>query len=481
MNNAGHAPEDASLSLLELSGRLERLPMTGYLWTLVLIAGGAWFVESLSIGMIGVVLPILKPLWHLSPGQMGVLATASTLGVVIGLIPAGRLADRFGRVKVLTWGIVGYSLLTLLSAWAPDYAALTISRVLAGLAMGSVFPLPYAIVGEIVQKHQRSYLSGILDAILSVGYFAAPLMGLLLLPHLSGALSWRVLMGLAGLPIVYAWLVHRWLPESPRWLWQQGRPADALSVLTHMESETAKRLDSPLSEPTPPVDASATLLIVGPPQPWPRLFWRTAVSAAGATGTFFMFYVVMTYMPTIFAAIGTSLPTALGFAAVVTLAAVPGKILNGHLSERWGRKPTFVVYMISAAICALLFTAAQQPTWMLVDAVGMSFFGTGAFPGLKMYYAEQYPTAQRVTGSSVVEAVARTLGGIVGAALMPGVWHTEGMGFAFALIAAIAILSSLVVAIGGKETAGLTLEAIQVRYNTWGKRSRGSDANKLAV
>lgn len=466
-----HADQEGSpLTLSALSARLELLPMTGYLWTLVLIAGGAWFVESLSIGMMGVVLPILTPLWHLSPNQVGILATASTFGVVMGLIPAGRLADRFGRVKVLTWGIVGYSALTLLSAWAPDYAALTTSRFLAGLAMGSVFPLPYAIVGEIVQKHQRSYLSGILDAILSVGYFAAPLMGLLLIPHLSSTISWRVLMALAGLPIIYAWLVRRWLPESPRWLLQQGKVKEAESVLLRMESETARRLPGPLPDPVPNLDPGSTSPVaLERPQSWRQLVLRTGISAVGATGTFFMFYVVMTYMPTIFATLGASLPTALGFAAIVTLAAVPGKILNGRWSERWGRKPTFVAYMLAAALSALLFTEARQPAWMLADAIGMSFFGTGAFPGLKMYYAEQYPTAQRVTGSAVVEAVARTLGGIVGAAFIPWVWHAHGMGFAFALIAAVAALSALTLAFWGQESAGLTLEAIQIRYLAWDK------------
>jgi putative MFS transporter len=191
---------------------------------------------------------------------------------------------------------------------------------------------------------------------------------------------------------------------------------------------------------------------------------RTVISAVAATGTFFMFYVVMTYTPTIFTDLHVALTTALGFAAIVTAAAIPGKMLNGWLSERWGRKPLFAIFMTLAAVTALLFTTTHQPDMMLIAAMGMSFFGTGAFPGLKMFYAEQYPTRYRVTGAATVEAVARTLGGIVGAALIPLAWHAYGLGTAFLIIAAVAIISSVVMLIWARETRGLTLEAIEASY-----------------
>lgn len=458
----------------QIISRLERLPMTRALWLLVLIAGGAWFVESLSIGAIGVVLPILKPLWHLTPGQVGLLAVASTIGVVVGLIPAGRLSDRFGRVRVLTWGIVAYSTLTVLGAFSLQYQDLLVLRFLAGLGMGAVFPLPYAIVGELVRKNQRTWLSGFLDATLSVGYFIAPLLGLLIMPHLAPTLSWRLFMITAGLPFLYAILVHRLLPESPRWLLQHGRAREAAAVLDDLERRTARYYQGELP-------AITTLEEIPPSMPpssapsasiWRSLIGRTVISAVGATGTFFMFYVVMTYTPTIFAAQGMSFATSLGFAALVTASAIPGKLLNGHLSESWGRKPMFAVFMGLAAIAAFLFGTIHQPGLMLLDAMAMSFFGTGAFPGLKMYYAEQYPTHARVTGSATVEAVSRTLGGIVGAALMPLAWHTLGVAVAFEIIGAVALVSVIVLAIWGQETRGMTLEAIQQRYQVKSARAR---------
>lgn len=461
----------------QIISRLERLPMTRALWMLVLIAGGAWFVESLSIGAIGVVLPILKPLWHLTPGQVGLLAVASTIGVVVGLIPAGRLSDRFGRVRVLTWGIVAYSTLTVLGAFSLQYPDLLVLRFLAGLGMGAVFPLPYAIVGELVRKNQRTWLSGFLDATLSVGYFIAPLLGLLIMPHLAPTLAWRLFMITAGLPFLYAILVHRLLPESPRWLLHHGRAREAASVLDDLEQRTARYYHGELPPIIKPEDVRESVAAVPLPQAQPESSWRgligrTVISAVGATGTFFMFYVVMTYTPTIFAAQGMSFATSLGFAALVTASAIPGKLLNGHLSETWGRKPMFAAFMGLAAIAAILFGTIHQPGLMLLDAMAMSFFGTGAFPGLKMYYAEQYPTHARVTGSATVEAVSRTLGGIVGAALMPLAWHTLGVAVAFEIIGAVALVSVVVLSIWGQETRGMTLEAIQQHYQVKSAHAR---------
>jgi putative MFS transporter len=447
----------------EIASRLERLPMTWYLWRLVLVAGGAWFVESLSIGATGVVLPVLKGLWHLTPADTGLLAVASTVGVVAGLIPAGRIADRYGRVRLLTYGILAYGGLTLVSALAPTFAILVLLRFLAGLAMGGVFPLPYAIIGELVRRNQRTWLSGVLDACLSVGYFVAPLLGLVILPAFPADVAWRVFLAAAGLPMLYAVLVRHVLPESPRWLLREGRADDALLVVEQLEAGTRRYWPDELPPPELPRAGFEDVALPDGAM-WRAMAGPIAVGAAAATGTFFMFYVVMTYTPTIFTALHIALATALGFAALVTAVAIPGKILNGWLAERWGRKPVFALFMGLSAVMAVLFAVARTPGADVAAAMGMSFFGTGAFPGLKMYYAEQFPTRYRVTGAATVEAIARTLGGIVGAALMPMAWHHYGIPTAFLIIGGVSTLSLLVMTLFGRETRGLTLEAIELTY-----------------
>lgn len=213
------------------AARLERLPVTWLTWRIVILAGLAWFTEALSIGSLGVSLPALRATLHLTPGNVGALVAVQTFGVVIGLIPAGRFADRLGRKRVLVGGIIWYSLFTFLCGFAPGYRALLTIRFCAGLGMGAIFPLPYSIVSEFVRKTHRTMFNGFMDACLSVGYFVAPLLGFIIFPLFSPDVSWRIFFMIAATPILYAWFVHRFLPESPRWLERQGRAAKRMPSL----------------------------------------------------------------------------------------------------------------------------------------------------------------------------------------------------------------------------------------------------------
>ena len=108
-----------------LSARLQRIPTTRCTYAFVLLLAGALVIEAFDIGSLSVILPILKPLMHLSAVQVGMLAASSTVGITIGMIPAGLLADRFGRKRILIGGMLWFSGLTLVSALAPDQVVVT--------------------------------------------------------------------------------------------------------------------------------------------------------------------------------------------------------------------------------------------------------------------------------------------------------------------------------------------------------------------
>lgn len=431
-----------------LTGQLDRLPLTPRVWRVACLAAIAWVVESLSIGSLGVALPALKSIMASSPSAMGLLAVSSTFGIVVGLIPAGKLADRFGRKTLLFWGILLYSTMTLVSALSPNLWTLVLLRFLAGLGMGAVFPIPYVMVAEIVGG-RRAFLSGVMDSSLSVGYLFAPLLGLLILPHFTAAMSWRVLFIFAGMPWIYAFVIRRYLPESPRWLIQSGNLALAEKTVAWLADTT---------QPFPRGKASATparpKLSVNRESPFKSPYLRsTLVSAWAATATFLMFYVVMTYLPTIFTREGNSFAASLGYSALVIAAAIPGKLINGTLADRFGRKPMYLLFMGIAGAAAVFFGQANTPGAATAFASVMSFFGTGAFAGLKMSYAEQYPTVMRSSGSASVETIGRLLGGVVGAYLMPWLWTAHGLNVAFWWIAATVLSACIVTALWGTETA----------------------------
>lgn len=175
-----------------------------------------------------------------------------------------------------------------------------------------------------------------------------------------------------------------------------------------------------------------------------------------------MFYIVMTYMPTIFAGKGLSFAHSLLFTAIITGSAIPGKLLNGYLAEHFGRKFVYVVFMGLAGVGSLFFGIATTAVAMVLYACVMSFFGTGAFPALKMSYAEQYPTPIRTTGAASVETVGRFLGGVIGSYMMPVILHQNGMATGFYVVAAVTFIAVIVELFLSRETRNSTLEQLEV-------------------
>lgn len=453
---------DPTHRALNIPNRVERLPVSRFTWSVVLLAGLAWFVESLSIGSLGVALPVLKQVMQLTPSASGILVASSTFGIVIGLIPAGFLSDKYGRKKILVWGIVEYSVLTLLCAASVNFPMLLIFRFLSGLGMGAVFPLPYAIVGEFVNSRSRTLFNGVMDAFLSIGYFIAPLLGLVILPNLSPGTAWRVFFVVSAAPLVYAYAIHKFLPESPRWLERKGRYDVADATMRSIESRVEKSIHHSLPKAQVSDEMVETIGRVSAAVPWTRKYIRrTVVRCVAATGTFFMFYIVMTYMPTIFKSKGLSFAHSLLFTAIITGAAIPGKLLNGYLAEKMGRKSMYVTFMGLAGLGALFFGVAVSPGAMILYACIMSFFGTGAFPALKMSYAEQYPTPIRTTGAASVETIGRFLGGVVGSYAMPVILSAAGVATGFYVIAIVTFIAVAVGLIFAAETKNRTLEQLE--------------------
>ncbi|MDA8049498.1 MAG: MFS transporter [Rhodospirillales bacterium] len=445
---------------LNIPGRLERLPISRFTWLIVSLAGAAWFIESLDIGAIGVVLESIRRVMDLTPGQVGMLAVSSTAGIVVGLIPAGYLADSYGRKRILVWGVVEYSALTMLAAFSPNYGVLLILRFLSGLGMGAVFPLPYAIVSEFVPRFTRTKFNGVLDGCLSVGYFLAPLIGAAIIPHFAPTLSWRVYLLVCGLPLLYAAIAHKWLPESPRWMEVRLGREKAETAMRAIESGVERETGAAL----PPPRVHSVNMQELKKRPSAAEVWasgqlsKTVIGSTAMVSALLMFYVVMIYMPTLLVKEGYTIAHSLLYTAIITGSAIPGKLLNGWLSDVWGRKPTYILFMVLASIGALMFGTVHSLGLVITYGCLMGFFGTGTFPGLKMYYAEQFPTRLRATGSSTVETIGRFLGGVVGPYLVPVIILTIGLSGIFRLIAIIGVIGPLVVLLWGKETAGQTLE-----------------------
>lgn len=434
----------------------------------------AWLAESYDIGLIGSVLPSLSHIYHLGTPAKSLVATASTIGIVIGIAPAGWLADRYGRKRVLVIGTLLYAVTTFVTAFSGDITVLIMLRITAGLAMGAVFPLPYAYGSELCPPSIRGRFTGLADSFLSVGYFLSPLLATLLIPSVGDPVGWRIMFLLGGIPALFALAAWKVLPESPRWYEAKGRMVEAESVLQSIEGRVQGETGCPLPTPALAVvaesaptegEGSAGRGARPSPAPWrqllsPTYLRRSVVLWVTFGGTFFIFYSIQTFMPTVVTSMGFTLTSAFAFTAVIVGVSIPGKLMEAWLVERWGRKPVIVGFGVVSGLAALVFGLAHGALFVIIIGSVMSFFGIGLDPAVKVYTAESYPTEVRGVATGATEGFGRLLSGIVGPALIPPLLALGGVMAAYALVGVVALVAVATVGFLGEETQGRSLEDI---------------------
>ncbi len=402
----------------------------------------AWLIEAYDIGIMGAALVPLHHVWQLTAQETGLLVVSSTIGIVLGVIPAGFLIDRYGRKRVMIASLVFYSIVTVVTGFAGSWQALALLRGIAGIGLGAMFPIPYTLLSELSPKRRRGMVAGILDAFLSVGYFVPPLVAAWALPALGYSAGWRILFFAAGLGLVFAWALAKWLPESPRWLMTQGRVAEAQKIMGGRQ----------IREALPAHQEPVQQIFTGP------YLKRTVMLWVSFPSILFMFYAIMSYMPSILVREGFSSHNAELFASVIMAASIPGKFLEAYLVERWGRKVVIVSFSVLGGLSALAFPFVNGFSVIVLLGISLAFFGISVDPAIKIFTAEQYPTTLRGKGVAFTEGIGRLIGGAAAPYLMAFILADVGTSQSFELIAAIAGIGALAVGVLGRETQGLPLE-----------------------
>ncbi len=443
--------------------RIDNLKINRKLWFWLALAAAAWLMESYDIGLIGVVLVPLHQMWHLSASTTGLMVASGTVGVALGVAPAGRLADRFGRKRVMVIALVEYSLATLATAWSPNWQWFALLRFVAGWGLGAMFPLPYTLLTELGPKHARGRLAGILDGFLSFGYFLAPLAASVTIALWGPSFGWRALFMGGGLGLVLAACLARYLPESPRWLALHGRTAAAEDILQRLEGG----ITSGISARQETMESMPLEKKIRPNVLGPSMRRRTIMLWISFPAILLMFYTIMTFMPTILRSEGVPAKRVDFLTALIMAASIPGKWVEAWLVEKIGRKSVIVGFSLVAAVAAVLFPMMHSVSLWVAMGLIFAFFGIAVDPAMKVFAAEQYPTEMRAAGVGYAEGWARLLGGALAPYIMALWLEQGGVAVSFDFVAAIAVAGALVVAWLGQETRGRVLEAPR----TWVARS----------
>ncbi len=441
MTDAATTAPDASVA-----ARLDALPFTRRHLKVLTGSGLGWALDAMDVGLVSFVLTALIAQWSLTGEQASWIASAGFVGMAVGASLGGLLADRFGRRSVFALTLLIYGLATGASALAGGVAALIALRVVVGLGLGAELPVASTYVSELAPARMRGRLIVILEAFWAIGWTAAALIGFFVIP--ASADGWRWAFALGAIPALYALIVRWGLPESPRWLAQRGRDAEASEVVAGFESspalgESRRHRTAPAAPALPAAPAPAA---TSARQRLARL-WSAELrvrTAALWTVWFcvnFAYYGAFIWIPTILFAQGYDLVKSFGFTLIITLAQLPGYAVAAWLIEVWGRRATLSVFLAGSAIAAVLFGTASGEGAIIAAGMALSFFNLGAWGALYAVTPETYPTSLRGTGAGWAAGVGR-IASIVAPLSVPPLLAAGGAPLLFVIFAAFFVLAA---------------------------------------
>jgi putative MFS transporter len=444
------------IAAADIPARLERLPMTSYQRKLFAVIATAWLADQVDVALLAFLLGSLVVAFHLTPVQAGELAAMTFAGQLVGNIAAGTASDRFGRravfqVTMLLWGAASFA---AAASWS--ISSLMVFRFLIGAGVGGEAPVAQAMVCEIVPAKVRGKYIAIMEGFWAVGYVFSGAISYFVLP----LLGWRGVFVIVGLFSIVVLLARRTLPESPRWLADRGRHAEAEQTMEAMETEVTRRYGRALPPPTLlPVDTA-----LHTNSGLATIFSRDyAVRTVMAGGLWFFsligFFGLSSWLAVLLHAHGFSIISSVGFLTIITLGGIPGFIAAAILLERAGRKPTTAGFLLLSAVSAYVYGHVETEMALLIAGLIMQFFMFGMWSCLYAYTPELYPTRARASGAGFASAVGR-VGAILGPVIVPLVVAREGQGAAFALGAGSFAIAAALVLVLGVETRGRRLELV---------------------
>ena len=386
---------------------------------LIIGIGIAWLFDAMDVGMLSFVIAALHKEWQLSTVEMGWIGSVSSIGMAVGAILFGMMADRFGRKAILILTLLVFSIGSGISAFATGYGIFLVLRFIIGAGLGGELPVASTLVSESVPVEKRGRSVVLLESFWAAGWLLAAIISYFVMP----IWGWRVAIFATGLAGLYAFYFREGIHES-RAFKKVARPG-LIKTLTTLWR--------------PPYVRSTLML-------W--IVWFMVV---------FSYYGMFLWLPSVMVLKGFSLINSFGYVLIMTLAQLPGYFVAAWLIEKWGRKTVLSLFLLGTAGSALGFGMAASLPMLLTAGMLLSFFNLGAWGALYAYSPEQYPTIVRSSGSGMAAGIGR-IGDIVGPLLVGHLlganWSVTGI---FGIFTASILVAIVAIIFLGKETMGVKL------------------------
>ena len=389
-----------------------------------LIAGGlGWMLDAMDVMLYSLVLAQLVLHFGMTKSEAGFLNSLTLGASALGGLMFGFLADRIGRTRALMGSILVYSLASFACGLSTSIVQLAIFRFILGLGMGGEWTTGAALIAEVWPAEHRGKALGLMQSAWAIGEMIAAAVTLVVLPNFG----WRAVFFVGVLPALVVLWIRRDVPESQIWLDRGKQNAGSLKLLWRAD-----------------------------------IRWKGLLATVMNACAMFGYWGLFTWIPGYLA-----LPEkdgGRGLGIIVSLWWVmfmgPGKWLGytlfGFAADKYGRRISYVVYLVIAAALVPVFGMTKSLVWLMILGPFVGFFGTGFFSGFSAIASELFPTEIRGTAMGLTYNIGRGFSAI--APFVVGFVATRYSFYAGFLLLAGAFFAAAMFALALPETKGKHLE-----------------------
>lgn len=336
-------------------------------------------LEGMDIMFISFAMTMIIAEFNIDLATGGLISSITNIGMLLGGIVFGVLADKYGRVKVFTYTIILFAIGTALTGVATSIEQVYVYRFIAGLGAGGEYGIGMALVAEAWPKNKQGRASSYVSVGAQYGVILAALLSAIILP----TLGWRALFFVGLLPVIFAFIVRKNIDESPEWLAAQ-------------KQQNNKQENGKLAQlfASPRITMTTLSLIL-----------MATVQIAGYNG-------LMIWLPSM---LQKSQGLSVSSSALWTISTAVGMIIGmltfGRFMDRFGAKRTFGIFLVASACAVFLYSFATGAVAILVGGAVVGFFSNGMFAGYGALISSFYPVQIRSTATNTIFNFGRAIGG----------------------------------------------------------------------
>ncbi|MGG1217434.1 MFS transporter [Priestia endophytica] len=339
-------------------------------------------LEGMDIMFISFAMSMIVADFNIDLATGGFISSITNIGMLIGGIIFGILADRFGRVRIFTYTIILFAIGTALTGLAANIEQVYLFRFIAGLGAGGEYGIGMALVAEAWPKNKQGRASSYVSVGAQFGVILAALLSAIILP----TLGWRALFIVGVLPVIFAFIVRKNLSESPEWM---------AAMKKEKVVEKPKKVNLLQLFDTPRTAITTITLVV-----------MATVQIAGYNG-------LMIWLPSMLQqSQGLSVSSSALWTISTAVGMIVGMLTFGQFMDRFGAKRAFGVFLLASASAVFLYSYAEGGAGVLIGGAIVGFFSNGMFAGYGALISSYYPVHIRSTATNTIFNFGRAIGGL---------------------------------------------------------------------